>query len=204
MKIAGLDKAQILLALYNGARVHSDKRRLEDNSAVRELIADAEAGKIPFSFEFIDLGLGLRFIGVDLSEDTIKLQQYDQRHAYSGYGKMIINQLNVPMEHLSPFLVSEPQSPNAAALIARFGGVFTPPTQITFIRRCFVEAFSLSLRRKCLLSLSFRMITPYLRIPAVDAAEIRSGGSKRLDDAILFLPLPSFSSLRYGCYPVRD
>lgn len=106
IRIFGLDKAIVLLNLYNNAkqqgsvfdnmpaaRLIGSKFKPGTYSMAVEKLNAAEASR-NFNFEYLDLGSGPRVLKVDLENEVVDFTQYDYFHG-KGLALEVIHQLDL-------------------------------------------------------------------------------------------------------------
>lgn len=107
VEIVGLDKADVLLNLYNNAKFAGEDfasqlmlkkvmYRLGKPEAAKAAVDEAfDTGH--FYFDYIDLGAGPRLLHINLSGFDFDSTYYDRAHGHDGYAAEIIDRLRATM-----------------------------------------------------------------------------------------------------------
>lgn len=132
VEIVGLNKADVLLILYNNAKfagkpfesqpmLHAKHR---ENPFGNKEAAEAAIQKAvecnDFDFDDIDLGAGPRPLKVNLSGFDFDSERYDEYHGYDGYASKIIDCLRQVVQVLIEECKDSPKD-SMASLLSQIG-----------------------------------------------------------------------------------
>lgn len=138
--ISGLDKRDVLVALYEHANYRSEPLKHKFSTVLsanllkkgsydsaHHAISNATAGNHDY-FSTVNLGHGPRALNVDLSGDSFDATTYDKKHGGLGSAQRAIDTLR---QKLQPIPSQEPKKPSVNDLLGKVrGGLFA----LSFLR----------------------------------------------------------------------